>query len=467
VSAHLIGPDVVLMPVAAVRPAPDNDRLYRPVSSGDPDVIALAQSIREHGVKEPLLVSADGWLLSGHRRRAAAELAGLEQVPVLVENVRRDTEPDRFLKLLRDCNLQRVKSFDEKAREAVIDADPEECRRELVEYRRQRSKVGHAPLSVSPGRPRKRITDAKRPFVEAIQRIVYSLRDFWPLTVRQVHYGLLNDPPLKHASKPDSAYKNDEPSYKSCDDLLTRMRLVDAAHWAYLPIDAIGDETRPVTLWDVHDDAGSFVRRELDGFLKSYARDYQRSQPHHVEVVVEKNTVASIVRPVCEEFCIPMTSGRGYSSLPPRADMAKRFNSSGKEKLVVVIVTDHDPDGEGIAESFARSLRDDFGVENVHALKAALTHEQVQSFTLPRNFKAKATSSRTPKYIQQNGEHVWELEALAPPTLQDVVRKCLLKVLDVDLLNQERQAEANEARDLHGLREAVRAAVLETRGAKP
>ncbi|HEY8487302.1 MAG TPA: ParB/RepB/Spo0J family partition protein [Limnochordales bacterium] len=47
----------------------------------------LAQSIREHGVLQPLLVRAagDGYeLLAGERRWRAAQLAGLERVPALV-----------------------------------------------------------------------------------------------------------------------------------------------------------------------------------------------------------------------------------------------------------------------------------------------------------------------------------------------------------------------------------------------
>ena len=57
-----------------------------------------------------------------------------------------------------------------------------------------------------------------------------------------------------------------------------------------------------------------------------------------------------------------MTSGRGYSSLPPRKDMVDRFRDSGREKLVVIVVSDFDPEGQDIPGSFGVSLRDDFGI---------------------------------------------------------------------------------------------------------
>lgn len=196
--------------LATVKPSPENDQLYRPVSAGDPEIVALANSIEEHGLREPLVLSLDHYILSGHRRRAAAELAGLTSVPVRYERVIRAKDPDRFLVLLREHNRQRVKDFSEKVREAVIDADPESCLTELVEHRRTRAKTRHVPILIPQGRARAKITEAKAPFVAAVQRVVRDLKDYWPLSIRQIHYGLLNSPPLIHASKPTSRYANDQ-----------------------------------------------------------------------------------------------------------------------------------------------------------------------------------------------------------------------------------------------------------------
>src|SRR5262245_53476816 len=77
------------MPLGCIRPSPENEKIYRPVSPDDPDVIALAKSIREHGIKEPLFITLDNYILSGHRRHVAAQLAGLREAPCRVENIRR------------------------------------------------------------------------------------------------------------------------------------------------------------------------------------------------------------------------------------------------------------------------------------------------------------------------------------------------------------------------------------------
>ena len=59
----------------------------------------------------------------------------------------------------------------------------------------------------------------------AAMRVIELRRDFWPLSVREVHYALLSDPPLRHASKPNSIYTNDLESYKNLVDLLARARI--------------------------------------------------------------------------------------------------------------------------------------------------------------------------------------------------------------------------------------------------
>ena len=66
----------------------------------------LVESIRVHGVLSPLLARPKGEsyeLVSGHRRRLAAQKLGLPTVPVLV----REMSDDEAVILMVDSNLQR------------------------------------------------------------------------------------------------------------------------------------------------------------------------------------------------------------------------------------------------------------------------------------------------------------------------------------------------------------------------
>jgi hypothetical protein len=271
---------------------------------------------------------------------------------------------------------------------------------------------------------------------------------------------MLNHSPLRHASKPSRRYLNDRASYQDLCDLLTRARLAGE-----IPFNAIADPTRKVVTNDFYRNVNEFVNQELNCFLKNYWRNLQQSQPNHIEIVGEKNTIEGSIKAVAERFCIPYTLGRGYCSLEPRYKMCQRFKKSGKEKLIILVLSDFDPEGEDIPHSFARSMRDDFGISEIAAKKVCLTHAQVLERKLPPNYEIKARGSRARKFASQFGESVYELEALEPSELAQLLTDAIDEVLDIDAFNRELDAEKRGAAQLEGLRKTVGpciAAALET-----
>ena len=73
----------------------------------DDSMAQTVESIQQMGIANPLIVRPDpdgGYeIISGHRRHHAAELAGLETVPVIV----RDLDDDAAIIMMVDSNLQR------------------------------------------------------------------------------------------------------------------------------------------------------------------------------------------------------------------------------------------------------------------------------------------------------------------------------------------------------------------------
>ncbi len=238
-----IGHDPILSRrLSEIRPTPENDDIYGRIDPDDEEIVALAESIRQHGLREPLVVSLDGYILSGHRRYVAAGLAGLQRVPIRVEGIRREDDIDRFVLLLREHNRQRDKSLAVKLREELVNANPHESHRVLTQYRKELSRVKTEAFQIEGTKRRSAISPAKGPMLAAVLRVLKERKDFWPLSDRAIHYALLNDPPLKHAGKPKSRYGNTAKSYKSLVELLTRARLTGE-----IPFAAIADATRPVT----------------------------------------------------------------------------------------------------------------------------------------------------------------------------------------------------------------------------
>lgn len=442
---------VETVPLESLVPATINDAVYKPVSLDDPEVIRLADSIRELGLLDPIVITNDNVILSGHRRAHACMLANLEVVRV-IRRPFTSGHPD-FVRLLVEHNRQRVKTLDEQLREefATSCIDEEEVYAELAQYRKDHARVHVETIDIRGKKSRSAISKARLPFLEATQRVISGLKEFWPLSVRQVHYNLLNDPPLMHASKPGSTYRNNLKCYKALIDLLTQARL-----GGHISFTAIGDETRPVAWWNIYDNPAPFLKREIEEFMVGYWRNLLQSQPNFVVLVGEKNTVEPILRPVAMDYTIPLIIGRGYSSIPPRYEIAQRFKKSGKERLVLLVASDHDPEGDDIPHSLARSIRDDFGIRHVDAIKVGLTHEQVVSLRLTPNATAKEKSSRRKEFVRKYGEAVYELEAVPPARLQDFARSAIESVLDMKLFRAEQDREKTDAAEINSHRQRVR-----------
>jgi hypothetical protein len=196
----------------------------------------------------------------------------------------------------------------------------------------------------------------------------------------------------------------------------------------------------------------------MDDFMDGYWRDLQQSQPNHIEIVGEKNTIEGSIRDVAIRFCIPYTLGRGYCSIDPRYKMSRRFKASGKSKLILLVLSDFDPEGEDIVHSFARSMRDDFDIDNddIVAKKVCLTYQQAVERNLPQTFEVKKFGKRAPKFLAKYGERVHELEALPTAERARLLTEAIEGVMDIDAFNHEQEMEADESARIEDLREQIR-----------
>ena len=104
-TAGPLSPSLTSVAIDAIRPNP-----YQPrTRMNERQLLELAQSIREHGVVQPLIVTRGQQpetytLIAGERRWRAAQRAGLEQVPVVVK----DAAPQEMLELALVENLVRA-----------------------------------------------------------------------------------------------------------------------------------------------------------------------------------------------------------------------------------------------------------------------------------------------------------------------------------------------------------------------
>jgi 5S rRNA maturation endonuclease (ribonuclease M5) len=440
-------------PTSQITVAQENSLIYDGFGLDNRDDADLAISIRDKGIHEPLVITADYVLLSGHRRLAAAKVLGLESVPVRqLDTNFYEMDTQARVEALRLYNRQREKSPGEKLREKMLEIDPKQAHKDLHARRVKAILLSGAPdANVKMGAVKKRSPITTLQFLAKAQQVIEENREYWPLTVRRVHYLLLNDPPLRHDKKPHSRYVNDKASYKALTNLLIRARLTRD-----VPMESIEDSTRPIQLGGGFSTFEQFVAQETERFLIGYTRNLMQGQKNHIEIMLEKNALRTVIETVAREYCVPVTTGRGFSSLSPRYDLAQRFKRSGKARLVLLMLTDFDPDGDEIAASFARSLRDDFNIKNIHAIKVALTAEDVQAHDLPSDMDAKVSSPNYQKFIQKHGStKVVELDAAPVKLLQSKLREAIQGVIDVAEFNAQVDLEQQDSAHIEAHRQIV------------
>jgi ParB family chromosome partitioning protein len=139
-----IRPGVLELPIEAIAPNPRQPR----TQFLDSELEDLTDSIRQHGILQPLLVIAtdDGYqLIAGQRRLMAAKKAGLSAVPAVV----REASPQASLEMALVENLQRS---DLNALEAA------EGYRQLIED----FDLTHDEVAARLGKSRSRVTNSLR-----------------------------------------------------------------------------------------------------------------------------------------------------------------------------------------------------------------------------------------------------------------------------------------------------------------
>lgn len=125
------------------------------------------------------------------------------------------------------------------------------------------------------------------------------------------------------------------------------------------------------------------------------------------------------------------------------------------KKPVILHLGDHDCSGVDMSrdilerlELFARKP----GMIDLHRI--ALNMDQIQTFKPPVN-PAKESDSRYAAYVSRYGVNSWELDALPPEVLTQIIEDNILKQMDVyRFIDAKRKEEAEQA-ELFRLADAI------------
>lgn len=432
----------------------ENWQIYRQPSVDESEFIELCRSIAANGINTPVELSADRYLISGHRRYRAALKCGLRFIPATVDNtvvIEAMSSADRIALLTERNRGTRIKSDAEQYLEAAARVDPEQAIREAQERKAEhfnKAKCSSVEMVEIQGKSRR--TDpslARSAMLSAVIDILKELnaKDHLPTSSRHLHYRLLATKVKTSSYRSGFVYGTRPGSAGLLSKLLT-----DARSAGWIDADAINDETRPTQTMEHDGSMASYIADKLDGLFSNYFSDVHADQPHHLELLIEKNTVYPLLyKHVAQTFRLPISSMRGYGSFPVSRDIAARFKASGKDSLVIVYVSDLDPEGVDMPSAVKKYLMEDFSVD-AQVVRAAVTTEQVARFNLPPDIDVKLTSSRANGFIEKYGDQCWELDSMPTETLINEVSENVKAFLDIDAFNRalvrEKTADVELAR---------------------
>lgn len=145
----------------------------------------------------------------------------------------------------------------------------------------------------------------------------------------------------------------------------------------------------------------------------------------------ERSTLVGVIAPVCNEFDVPFMACRGYMSMSAQYVSAKRIEGQGnrRRRPVVFHLGDHDPSGIDMTrdnQDRLRLLSNDYPVD---VKRLALNMDQVEEYDPPPN-PAKLTDSRIGGYMALYGESSWELDALEPKVISELISDALFAIRD-------------------------------------
>lgn len=254
----------------------------------------------------------------------------------------------------------------------------------------------------------------------------------YALTLRQLYYQLVAR----------GFIDNKVSEYQKLSQLMTKARYGGYTDW-----DGIVDRIRsPQIPYSVNDKADA-IRDTID----QYRLDRQKGQPKYIEVWTEKDALSDIISRVTSKYHVRMLVNRGYGSASAMRAAALRFRKSGivnGKKCYLFYIGDHDPSGLDMV----RDIRDrltEFRAK-VEVIHIALTMDQIEEHQPPPN-PAKESDPRSEWYINQHGESSWEVDALRPDVLHELIETTIESNIDMEMFEAMKEKEESDKEDLEEL----------------
>lgn len=196
------------------------------------------------------------------------------------------------------------------------------------------------------------------------------------------------------------------------------------------------------------------MEHRLESAVSVYRLQRRIDQTYYIELLTEKDTLNGVFAPLARKHHLPFTSFSGSSSITVLYIMAQRLKAAYKrgQELILIHAGDWDPGGLDMRRDIKEKLNTYTNGKPMEVLSVALTQEQVEEI-YDKHVPLKPNDKKVPKYQEKHGiygEYGWEVDALAPGKLKEIVEEAIYKYTEMDKI---KAIIAREERDKQKLRE--------------
>jgi hypothetical protein len=254
------------------------------------------------------------------------------------------------------------------------------------------------------------------------------------LTLRQLYYQFVAR----------DLIPNTQRDYKKLGNIINDARLAGLIDW-----DSIVDRTRNLQARGHWESPEEIIQSAEQG----YHIDFWARQEYRPEVWVEKDALIGVFAGVCNELDVPFFACRGYNSQSEMWAASQRFLHyiDDNQTPIILHFGDHDPSGVDMTRDIIDRLELFTEYWGVKVKRLALNWDQVEQYSPPPN-PAKISDTRATAYIAEFGEDSWELDAMEPQVLVNLVRDAINDIVDWEIWEEDEERKKADKAQLRKIR---------------
>lgn len=258
----------------------------------------------------------------------------------------------------------------------------------------------------------------RKPTLELIEKCDSILNDYaaqdFKMTLRQLYYQLVAR----------DLIPNNQKEYDRLGKIVSDARRAGLLDW-----DMVVDRTRNVRSLPHWESPSAIV----SAVAQQFKIDKWASQSFRPEVWIEKDALIGVIERVCNRLDVPFFSCRGYSSDSEMWSAAQRLVAWKEQGQTPIIFHfgDHDPSGMDMTRDIFDRL-EMFSGFPLKVKRLALNLPQIEKYNPPPN-PAKLSDSRAADYVKKFGYESWELDALNPAVLSNLVATNIESIIERDM----------------------------------